>query len=706
MLIRVLFIIFILKSFLFSYSTTDKNVEILAKVVDKNSTLIHAKGDVVLYSDRYIITADEAFYDYNSSDLELFGNITIMEGVQFSSRSGYAKLNLKNEIGKLTPMFAYAQKGQVWLKCDSAFFNPKAYITKKTVVSSCNVQNPDWKITFSSGKFDKKNKFLTTYNSLFYLKKIPIFYLPYFSFSTDKTRRTGLLTPEFSYSNDEGLYYVQPIFIAPKESWDFEIKPQVRTKRGSGVNNTLRYVDSPDSYGEVTFGYFKERKDYFEKNNLKNRQHWGYSIKYDRGELISHLLNKYSEDGFWLDFNYLNDIDYLNTRDSSKRVYDKLVQSTLNYYLKQDLDYIGFYAKFYIDTSKVNNEDTVQELPTIQYHRFTNRIIHDKLFYSADYKMTNLTSKKGFNAVYHQLNIPISLHFTLLNEYIKFKLSENFYISEVNYTDKKVYETGNGNILQNYHSVQIYTELVKRYANFLHTLYFGIDYTHPGYSKKSDGFKYIEQSEDLDELKSISNNIKENLSLSLVEFFYNKNGKKLISHSLRQSIILGNLDSDEYRYRDLENNIKIYLNNVTIKNTLLLSYEYARISKFQTSVDWKIDDYKFDFIHTYQIKREDNIDLRDNYLTFNAKTSYVKNYNFFTSLNYDMEDNYFKSWSIGWTMKKKCWDYKLTYKEDRTPKLTSAGSDSTNIRSVYLTFNLYPIGGVSYDFTKETKAVE
>ncbi|WP_458701122.1 LPS-assembly protein LptD [Sulfurospirillum sp. 1307] len=685
-------------------ANSSQKVEILAKLLDKNGTIVHAKDEVVLYSDRYIITADEAFYDYNSSDLELIGNITIMDGTKFSTRSGYATLNLKNDNGNLMPMFAYTGDGRMWLKCNEATFDPEFYISKKSIVSSCDVQDPDWKIGFSSGKYVKESKFLHTYNALFYVKDVPLFYLPYFSFSTDKTRRTGLLRPQFSYGKDEGFYFLQPIYFAPQDNWDFQLNPQIRTNRGYGLHGTLRFVDSKYSNGEISFGQFDENNDYYIKNSLKNDKHWGYSITYDRSRLFSELIGNNTEDGLWLDFNYLNDVDYLNTKSNSEGSYDQLIQSTLNYYIKRDLDYIGLYAKYYKDTSKTNNDTTIQELPTLQYHRFTNSILLDNVFYSVDYKTTNLTSKSGFKSVYHQINAPISIYFPLLNDFLHFKATENFYLANVNYTDETVNKKGDGNIIQNYHTISLYTELVKSYDDFYHTFYFGSTYTHPGSSSKSNGFKIIEEDEDLDELQSLSNDTRENLSLDLVEFFYNKSGRKVVSHSLRQSIILGELASDEYKYADLSNDIKIYFTDkLSLTNTLQYSHEYARISKFQTSLNWQLDKYKVSFIHTYQKTRSSNVDSVDNYLTFDVSTNYISNYNFFASTNYDIETDYLKSWSLGWKMKKKCWDYKITYKEERMPKLTSAGSDSTNKKGIYLTFNLYPIGGVSYDFIQESK---
>ena len=73
------------------------------------------------------------------------------------------------------------------------------------------------------------------YNPVFYVGKVPVLYLPYFGFPTDKTRRSGLLIPEIAYLSEQGLYYKQPIYFAPMQSWDLEFDPQIRTRRGAGI---------------------------------------------------------------------------------------------------------------------------------------------------------------------------------------------------------------------------------------------------------------------------------------------------------------------------------------------------------------------------------------------------------------------------------------------------------------------------------------
>ncbi len=661
----------------------NQNVEVLAQSVTKVKNIIHAKDDVVLYSDKYIITADEAYYDNNTSDVELIGDITILQGTDFSTRSGYAKINLKSDSGNLSPMFAYMGESQLWLKCDDAVFDDKYYMTRQSFISSCNVQDPAWKIGFSSGQYDRQTKFMSMYNTLFYAGDIPIFYLPYFSFPTDKTRRTGLLRPKYGYGS-EGLFYQQGIYFAPQKNWDFQLDPQIRTSRGYGVHGKLRFVDSAYSNGMVTLGKFWENSSYMKEENLKSDEHYGYGITYDRSKLLSDYFGKDTKDGLWIDFQYLNDIDYLNTVDNSDTEYtDKLVESRLNYFLKRDLDYFGLYARYYIDTAKVSNDDTLQELPTVHYHRFTNSILLDNVFYSADYKSTNYTRSEGSNAISHEINAPISIYFPLFNELLHFKMSENFHISKVSY-DNEVVDTQSGVFIQNFHRFSLYTDMSKSYDDFFHTIYFGADYTLPGTSSQKGIFQdYVPISKE-----------EESLSLDLVEYFYDKSGKKVLSHAMRQAMYFSDY---KYKYGDLENDLKYYYSkDISITNLLNYSHEYSRISKFQTALGLTLDEYKISFLHTYG---EDENDVKTNYLTFSTSTNYIQNYNFFASTNYDIEKDYFKSWQVGVNMKRKCWNYALTYREEVEPDSSTDGS--TQKQGIYLVFNLVPIGGLNYNFIEE-----
>jgi len=662
-----------------------QNVEVLAKNVKKDGFIIHAKGNVVLYSQKYLITADKADYNQKTGDLSLFGDITVLEGITYSSKSGKVKLNLNTDVGSFDPLFFFNDASNLWISCQSATSNPQYYLTHKSIVSSCNVQNPDWKINFSSGELNRKTNFLSIYNAVFYAGKVPLLYLPYFAFSVDKTRRSGLLRPKFGFSSSEGLYYAQPLYLAPYINWDLQITPQLRSQRGVGVNTTLRYIDSPYSRLNVQTGIFNEYSKYVRENSLTNTKHYGFELNYDRSKLLSGYFNNDVEDGLYLDLKYLNDIDYLNTKSNDGASYNKLVTSTLNYYFNKDLDYYGLYSKYYIDTAKTSNKDTLQELPTLQYHRFSNTLFLDKLLYSVDLKSKNYDRSVGLNATQYELNAPFTFYFSLLDDYLKFSFSENIYLTYVDYSNDTTPKSY-GQYFRNYHKFSIYTDLSKAYDDFYHTLYLSLDYIVPS---KEDRQGYFADFIPVDtEQKS--------LTLNLAQYFYNSDGDKKVSHTLKEQYFFSGY---RYKYGDLENNIKIYFTDkINFSNTVFYSFEYSRFAKIQNSFNYSNDIYNASITHTY----ENTQTLDTSFLTLSLDTDYFRHFNLFASADYDFKNSFFKSWRIGFKKKKKCWDYSIVYSENTTPQLTNTSDNSINKKGIYILFNLYPIGSVDYQFTKQS----
>lgn len=681
---RIFLILFALISL--SYAKIE-HVELLANSVVKEGENVVAKGDVLVFSESYLVSADRALYNDTNGELELFGNINMIRGASQSIKSDHIKINLKTDLGKFEPFFTYEDKSKIWLECESAESEENYYVTNDAIVSSCNVQDPDWKIGFSSGELNKNNRFLFLKHAIFYVRSVPIFYLPYFIISTDTTRRTGLLVPSVGYGRKNGLDYQQPIYIAEYDWWDLEIVPQIKTKRGVGAYAKFRFVDTKYSNGSITLGEFKDKSEYQEEENLKNQIHKGVELDYENNNLLAKHLSEDVKDGFLLDFTYLNDIDYLNIKDATN--YDSLVTSKANYYLRKDHNFLGLYAKYYIDTSIVDNDTTLQELPTLQYHRFVDTLLFPNLLYSIDTKYHRYTREEGIGAEQFELNIPASIHFDFFDEYLHFVATENIYTTYVKYNQANNQESDQ--FSRNFHKFSLYTDLAKEYENYIHTLKIGADYIIPSW-KHGDIKESFISTEDKEY---------ERLEFYVSQYLFSSGAKKRIKQKISQSF---NFKEDEYRYDDLQHELTYYFSDDTyIKNTLMYSHEYERFSKVQTELSAKYNGLSTSLIHTYQKYANDT---QDSYLTSSASYQYDSQLSYSSSVNYDFENRYMKSWNAGIKYKKRCWNYNIIYKESITPKLTSAGASSIKYQGVYIAFEFYPLGGTSYDFSHESEIDE
>ncbi|MDR1976008.1 MAG: LPS assembly protein LptD [Campylobacteraceae bacterium] len=660
-----------------------QNMELFAqKGKEENGTIV-VEGSVVGYSERYLITTDYAMFDEQTKDLELINNVNILRGANEMVRSDRALINLENDSGNFSKLFLFNQGSKLWVDCGNVSATSEMYLANKAVVSSCDVENPDWKITFSSGKLNKQSSFLHLYNALFYAGNIPVLYLPYFAFPTDDTRRSGLLRPEIGYVRDEGVFYSQPIYYAPSAKWDLELDPQIRLERGHGFYGTLRFADSLYSKGEVTAGIFKEKSSYAAKEDLKNDKHFGFGLFYDRSALLSPLFRAGIEDGLMVDIKYLNDIDYLNLQKSGSNNFDRLVTSKLNYFLRDENSYTGVYSKYFIDTDQSSNDKTLQEIPTFQYHKFLDSFLANNLQYSIDAQYHNYYRKAGLEAQQFEFQMPATLYWQMFDDALRFSVSENIYLMHVKY-DGMNNGDSYGQYFRNYHDFSVYTDLAKAYEKFFHKIYLGAEYIVPSFEKQKGHL-------DRDEFVPINTELKQ-AALKFKQYFYSSEGRKILAHTMRQPYYF---DDYAYRYAPLENKVEFDISSAfSLSNELQYSHEKSEIIKSISYASYANDNGRLDLSHTYN-KNEGN-----NYISFGASGKIFKNSSIFGEFQYDIDESFAKAWNIGFTQSKNCWDYKIVYKEDIAPKLTSSGKASAvNKRGIYLLFNLFPIGGVKYEYS-------
>ncbi len=712
-------ILFLIPVCVFSLSAAVQDVQLLADDVKQDKGIVTANKNVVVYSQEYLVTADCAVYDQNSSVIELFGNVNMMKGKDEVSRSNYAKLNLKNNNAAFESLFMMNKDMEVWMRSDESSSDSEYYRVRKAMVSSCNVQDPDWSITSSSAMLNKQSKFLHLFNPVFRIANVPVFYLPYFGFSTDTTRRTGLLPPELGYGKSEGFYYKQPVYFAPYNEWDLEFDPQIRTNRGAGIYGVFRFTDSPDSRGEISFGSFTDKNSYRAKQKsetsnraeLKNKTHKGIGLKYERDKLIKYLSEADLQEGMWIDATKLNDIDYLNLKGRDDD-YDSLVTSKFNYFIANDDHYFGAYAKYYIDTEKIGskneNKDTLQELPSLQYHKFTDDIVLPNILYSIDLQSHRYDRKIGVRATQYEFTLPASVHVPLLDDSLTFSFYEYLYASRINYENKinsfdDKREDKHANFVNNYHKFALHTDLAKAYESFYHTLNFGAEYLLPGYRKGNLDDEFI-YDKDLNEYENFlaQDQSKEEVSGYLTQYFFNGSGRKVVKHSISQ----GYYTKDD-EYSNLKNAIYLYpFENFSLYNKLEYSHKDRELKKVQNGLYYTHDLFWINMLHT--MKKSDslakNSATKDSYFTSSAGVKLPHQYSLIGGWQYDVERSYTKSWRVGVLHQRKCWNYGLIYQHDVEPTTTTNGSASTKKSGIYFTINFYPMGGLHYDFSQSSTA--
>ncbi len=682
-----------------------EKLQLVAKDVDTKNNIITAVGDVVAYSPTYYLSSDKMVYDKDREILELFDNVLIIKDNKIQTQSNYAYVDMKNDIINQDPVFLMDNSSNIWSNSKEANKDKDLITLENSILSSCDCIDPIWSIRSSSSDYDTEAMWMNTYNPRLYIKNVPVFYLPYFGFPTDTTRRTGLLLPTMGYSSSEGFLYSQPIFIAPADNYDIELIPQIRTQRGYGSYANFRYADSPDSMLNLKTGYFKEFNNYRREEKLENSEHYGLDIDYERKNIFS--TKKEHQDGVFTSIRYLNDIEYIILKEDDGNLgTDKKVESKVNYFYNTPEYYGGVYGKYYIDASKKSNANTLQELPQVQFHSYNKELFLENLIYSIDTKAQNFTRKEGLNAKIYDITVPISYTKNILDDYMYLGVENRTILTQYDYSNSLYnnlrYE--DGTLIQNRTSFIVGTDLIKPYSDYIHTLNLNASYDIPENLRK-DGDLYnitVKENQPLkyDEL-SVFPTLQEQktIKLSLNQSIYDKeNLKQFINHKMSQSILYNSVD--EPKFQDLDNYIKINHDYGSLSGKVVYNMDDNKVVEGSFDNSLSYEDLTFSAGYYYSKKTNNEFNTRDDLESYRLSTSYklAKDYSIKYYENYDLQEKTRNRQGIGLNIDDSCWNLDLLLEKEITPRSRYVEStrsyDSYEQTIVYAVLMLKPIGGI------------
>ena len=688
-----------------------ERVEIYATKMDSKENTVYAHGEVnVIYKD-YFISAEEAKYDRKSGDLELFKNIRITQGKSYKIIGAYARMNIKDKTREFKPFYMLEKQSNTWISGKKSVAINKDLDVESGMLSGCDPIDPLWKMQFSSSTYDQNSKWLNLYNTRLYIYDIPVFYTPYFGYSMDNKRQTGLLLPSFGVSSDEGFYYEQPLYIALDDWWDIEFKPQLRTLRGKGIYSTFRFVDSKISKGALTIGQFEEKDSYYNEHNLANKQHFGFDFNYDNRSFLNQWFGT-SFDGqsaMFADIHYLNDVDYLNlsTNDTTTSSTATQVLSRVNLFYNNESNYFGSYFKYYQDLTLENNKNTLQKLPTLHYHSYLDSVLNKHLLYNIDLQSTNIYRSKGVGVIQSDLNIPLTLQTPLFEEYLNIAYKGFIYgqATSFNHEENDGLEYNDSYYARNYNVIQASTQVSKAFEDFTHTMGFRTSYTFSG-TKTSNGF-YEDEKDYCSDISNRSDtdyearcefynvsDINEAINISFTQYLFDSSGVQKLYHKLSQNIVY---QDDSKSLGDLENELEYkFDSSISYYNNMFFNYDESLFSKVYNSISYNGYGMGLAFSHVFQ----DNFDHTktgfarfSSYLTSSFRYIHDEHYSYNAVLNYDLEKTTKKTASIGFLYKKRCWDFGISYVENNRPVLTNSGDAYNSIydRYIYFTILLKPL---------------
>lgn len=301
-------------------------------------------GEVTIDSNSARIHADNATIDKAKTQLDATGQVSYQDqqmivqstGVKLNTESG--QLLMTDTDYQLTQFGGRGAAQQI--KIDKT----KGVELTEVSYTTCPVGDEDWKINASRISIEEGELWGEAVNTVFYIKDIPVFYLPYFAFPVSEQRQSGFLSPEIKTSSATGVSIEQPIYWNIAENYDATFSPRAMSKRGVQLKTEFRYLSEANA-GQFNLEFLPE-----DKEDINRAERYFYRYLHS-GELAENWqlnidYNGLSDDNYIVDFGS----DFYNRADT--HLYQTL---GLNYFSKnmdfsmtfRDFEVIGDHASNY-----------------------------------------------------------------------------------------------------------------------------------------------------------------------------------------------------------------------------------------------------------------------------------------------------------------------------------------------------------------------
>ena len=205
-------------------------------VYDTAGNRVIARGNVEIFYNDNILTADEVVYDQNAGTLTAVGNVTLKEPQGNIIRADRYTLTDDFRDGFVQSL-SVVSKDNTRISADRAT-RREGNVTefqngRFTPCKSDEGTPPLWCISAARIIHDQSAQTISYQDAYFEIFGQPVLYLPYFQHADPTVKRkSGFLTPEYGQSTNLGFITGIPYYFALDPSYDFTFNPLYMSEQG------------------------------------------------------------------------------------------------------------------------------------------------------------------------------------------------------------------------------------------------------------------------------------------------------------------------------------------------------------------------------------------------------------------------------------------------------------------------------------------
>jgi len=234
---------------------------------EKQGTVYKLRGQAEIHYRGYVLYADEVTYDSATGEAHADGHV-VLEGGPYDEHieATHAVYNVRSQSGHfehvvgttgmrlrgtrmiLTSPSPFAFTGKVVNKT-----SPGHYVVYDGSITSCELPRPKWLFTARQATVEVGAN-AEIHRSLFQVRGVPVFYLPYVLYPVDRERRqSGFLLPSFGQSSTKGTIVGAGLYWAMNRSMDGTVGAEYFSKRGWAQHGEFRAQPSETSFVDLNY---------------------------------------------------------------------------------------------------------------------------------------------------------------------------------------------------------------------------------------------------------------------------------------------------------------------------------------------------------------------------------------------------------------------------------------------------------------------
>ena len=345
---------------------------------EQASQTYQASGQVELRQGEVTLQSDFLTWEPENNLAHAKGNVRVSDPLG-TVRASAADYQLQTGVGQL-------QQGRVFLRQQNFHLGgemieklgEQTYRVSDGSFTTCDGDSPSWK--FAASRVDVTlGQYASARNVVFYLKDLPVFYLPYVVFPVKSERESGLLTPRTGYSRNRGVELSLAYYQVIDVNMDATLYVDYLSELGVGKGLEYRYLLGGDNQGRML----------------------GYHVGGTGGER-SHMALDWNHFGtlpgqvrLAADVEYVNNRDYFTEFGEVAEEYNKdTTESVVSASRSWGKTSLTGQVKYLKDLTQ-SNDQTLQRLPELRLTSARQRLGESPFYLGFDSSSTYFWRRQG-----------------------------------------------------------------------------------------------------------------------------------------------------------------------------------------------------------------------------------------------------------------------------------------------------------------------